>query len=55
MRPNPQEIYMYEASPNGNFAASLALLFVAAIYAYCASMLIFFPPPVTHEFIYFQF
>jgi D-alanyl-lipoteichoic acid acyltransferase DltB (MBOAT superfamily) len=26
-----------------------------AIYAYCVSMLIFFPPPVTHEFIYFQF
>jgi len=26
-----------------------------AIYAYCASMLVFFPPPVTHEFIYFQF
>jgi D-alanyl-lipoteichoic acid acyltransferase DltB (MBOAT superfamily) len=26
-----------------------------AIYTYCASMLIFFPPPVRHAFIYFQF
>jgi alginate O-acetyltransferase complex protein AlgI len=27
----------------------------AAIYAYCAFMLIIFPAPVGHEFIYFQF
>jgi alginate O-acetyltransferase complex protein AlgI len=25
------------------------------VYAYCALMLLFFPPPVSHEFIYFQF
>jgi D-alanyl-lipoteichoic acid acyltransferase DltB (MBOAT superfamily) len=27
----------------------------AAVYAYCSMMLVFFPPPSIHEFIYFQF
>jgi len=27
----------------------------ALAYAYCALMLLFFPSPVAHEFIYFQF
>jgi alginate O-acetyltransferase complex protein AlgI len=27
----------------------------AAVYSYCALMLIFFPPATAHEFIYFQF
>ena len=27
----------------------------AAVYAYCSGMLLFFPPPTSHEFIYFQF
>jgi hypothetical protein len=27
----------------------------AAVYSYCALMLLFFPPPVSNVFIYFQF
>jgi hypothetical protein len=35
--------------------ASQAWGWRAAAYGYCLLMLLFFPPPATHEFIYFQF
>jgi D-alanyl-lipoteichoic acid acyltransferase DltB (MBOAT superfamily) len=52
-------LFVYEAwihrSGDGEAAPVEGWLARSALYTYCLLMMVFFPPPVGHEFIYFQF